>query len=189
MGTPFDGVVSSSIAFSDADGDSDQDVIITGSNSSNTSISRRLLYRSSGFFTELFGTPFDGVVYCSIAFADVDGDSDQDVLITGLTGSVRIAKLYSNNGSGTFTEVTGTPFDEIASSSIAFADVDGDSDQDALITGRTSLGLSISKLYNNNGSGIFTEMLSTPFDGVENSSIAFAEIDEDSDHDMINTGK
>ena len=44
------------------------------------------------------GTPFEGVNYSSIAFADIDGDNDQDVLITGQNASSQlISKLYRNN--------------------------------------------------------------------------------------------
>jgi len=51
-------------------------------------------------FTEVMGVPFVGVQKSSIAFADVDGDNDQDVLITGLNlvqpgmPGDRISKLY-----------------------------------------------------------------------------------------------
>ncbi len=60
-------------------------------------------------FTEVTGTPFTGVALSSIAFADVDGDNDQDVLITGLnlvqqgTPGDRISKLYTNDGAGNFS--------------------------------------------------------------------------------------
>ncbi|MEM7374581.1 MAG: T9SS type A sorting domain-containing protein [Bacteroidota bacterium] len=54
-------------------------------------------------------------------------------------------------GGGTFTEMTGTPFEGVEASSIAFADVDGDNDQDVLITGQNSSFARISKLYTNDG--------------------------------------
>ena len=54
---------------------------------------------SAQVFTEaLLSLPFDGVSSSSIAFADVDGDNDQDVLITGSDGSAEISKLYINDG-------------------------------------------------------------------------------------------
>lgn len=49
-------------------------------------------------FTEVMGTPFAGVSNGAIAFADVDGDNDQDVLIAGSSGSAPITKLYINDG-------------------------------------------------------------------------------------------
>jgi predicted nucleotidyltransferase len=143
----------------------------------------------TGSFTEMTGTPFEDVSYGSIAFADVDGDDDKDLLITGSTvGLGRISKLYTNDGTGSFTEMTGTPFEGVRDSSIAFADVDGDNDQDVLITGYTSPLRRISKLYTNDGTGSFTEMTGTPFEGVDNSSIAFADVDGDNDKDVLITG-
>jgi len=166
-GTPFDGVVYGSVAFSDVDGDGDQDVLITGWNASFERISK-LYTNAGGSFTEAVGTPFDGVVGSSVAFSDVDGDGDQDVLITGRNGTdERISKLYSNEG-GSFTEVAGTPFDGVAAGSVAFSDVDGDGDNDLLITGANGLFEPIAKLYTNDG------VTSTMDDLLSANSFAFA---------------
>ena len=190
IGTPFDGVRSSSIAFADIDNDNDQDVLITGKNSSEEPIAKLYTNDGSGIFAEVTGTPFDGVMYSSIAFSDIDNDNDQDVLITGENSSgKRIAKLYTNDGNGIFKEVIGTPFDGVYGSSIAFSDIDNDNDQDLLITGENSSGQRIAKLYINDGSGNFAEVTSTPFDGVGGGSIAFADIDNDNDQDVLITGE
>ena len=193
LDTPFKDVSKSSIAFADIDNDNDQDVLITGKTDSNTRISK--LYTNDGFgnFTEDYDTPFEGVLAGSIAFADIDNDNDQDVLITGQgewdgSSYEQVAKLYINDLNGNFTEVSGTPFEGISSSSIAFADVDNDNDQDVLITGYNGAEI-ISKLYTNDGNGIFTELLDTPFDGVFRSSIAFADVDNDGDQDVLITGE
>jgi hypothetical protein len=131
------------------DGDGDQDVLITGQNSSSQRIAELYTNNGSEGYSLVSETPFDGVWLSSIAFADVDGDDDQDVMITGQNSSFqRIAKLYTNNGSEGYSLVNATPFDGVDSGSIAFADVDGDSDQDVLIIGRNS-SLLISKLYRN----------------------------------------
>lgn len=73
---------------------------------------------------------FEGVENGSIAFADIDGDDDPDVLITGLNNlNQPIAKLYRNNSSfcDTDTECTlcinGIPY---------FLDADGDGVCDSL---------------------------------------------------------
>ena len=188
--TPFPSVLLSAVAFVDVDGDSDQDVLITGIDDQNLRIAKLYTNDGSGHFTESIGTPFDGIRFGSIAFADIDGDSDQDVLITGSNNdSEEIAKLYTNDGDGNFSELIGTPFDGVQFGSIAFADVDGDSDQDVLITGSTSDFEEISKLYQNDGDGNFSELIGTPFDGVTTSSIAFADVDGDNDLDVLITGK
>jgi len=188
-GASFDNAVSGSIDFADVDGDGDQDVLITGQNAANQRIAK--LYKNNGMgnFTEVIGTPFDGVWQSSIAFSDVDGDGDQDVLITGSNNNFqRIAKLYTNDGLGNFSELIGTPFNIVFTSSVEFADVDGDGDQDVLITGQYRTAQPISKLYTNDGTGNFTEMANTPFERVSDSSIAFADVDGDGDQDVLVSG-
>ena len=189
-GTPFDGVRFSSIAFADVDMDNDPDVLITGENSSGQYVAKLYQNDGTGHFTEVTGTPFEGVRYSSIAFADVDGDNDPDVLITGENNfDQRIAILYQNDGTGNFTKVTGTSFDGVDRSFIAFADVDKDNDQDILITGRNNFNQRTAKLYENDGIGNYTEVTDMPFDGVEHSSIAFADVDKDNDLDVFITGR
>ena len=70
---------------------------------------------------------------------------------------------------------------------MAFSDVDNDGDEDVLITGKPERER-IAKLYNNDG-GVFTEVSDTPFDGVWYSSVAFSDVDNDGDDDLLITGQ
>ncbi len=186
----FEGVTFSSIAFSDVDGDNDPDVLITGSDNSTVAISKLYTNDGQGNFTEVMDTPFDGVFEGAIAFADIDGDEDPDLLITGLkTPFDRIAKLYTNDGQGNFTEMPGTPFAGVRFGAVAFADVDGDNDPDVLITGEISATGRIAKLYRNNGLGNFSEVSGTPFEPVLGGSVAFVDLNGDEDLDVLITGK
>jgi len=186
--TPFEGVQSASVAFADIDGDGDQDVLISGTNSSFSATTNLYTNNGNGNFTEVTAHPFDQFFAGSISFSDVDGDDDQDVLIAGAKSFSRIAKLYTNDGRGNFTEVTNTSFEGIMLSSIAFSDVDKDGDQDVLITGETRHATNIAKLYTNDGNGNFTEVKGTPFEGVTRSSIDFSDINNDGDQDILITG-
>ncbi|WP_199223386.1 FG-GAP repeat domain-containing protein, partial [Brumimicrobium oceani] len=189
VGVPFDGVSFSSIAFSDIDNDGDEDVLITGSNNTGQPISKLYANDGAGVFSELIGTPFDGVLRGSIAFSDADNDGDEDVLITGEGDlGLIISKLYANNGLGVFTEVTGTPFMGVRNGSVAFSDIDNDGDEDVLITGENSSSQHISKLYTNDGLGVFTEVTATPFEGVIFSMVAFSDVDNDGDADVLIAG-
>ena len=186
---PFDGVTSSSVAFSDVDGDGDEDVLITGITSSSQRIAKLYLNDGDGNFTEDETVPFDGVGNGAVTFFDVDGDGDEDVLITGLTSSQRIAKLYINDGSGNFTVDDSVPFEGVRESSVAFSDVDGDGDEDVLITGLDTSNQQSSKLYINDGDGNFTVDISVSFEEVDRSSIAFSDVDGDGDQDVLITGR
>jgi len=185
--TPFLGVSDSSIAFLDVDNDGDQDVLITGY-SDQGRISKLYFNDGNGNFTEVLDTTFTAVSDSSVAFSDVDNDGDQDILITGYSDQGKISNLYTNDGSGNFTEITDTPFVGVSDGSVAFSDIDNDGDQDVLITGYTDNSDRISKLYTNDGSGNFTEVTDTPFVGVSDGSVAFSDIDNDGDQDILITG-
>ncbi len=187
LGTPFDGVIESSIAFSDVDGDNDPDVLITGRTDFMGNISKLYTNDGQGNFSEVTEIPFEGVRNSTVAFSDVDGDNDPDVLITG-ENSVQITKLYINDGLGNFSEMSGTPFLNVSLGSIAFSDVDNDSDPDVLITGITNSGEYIAELYINDGQGNFSEVTGTPFEGVVGGSIAFSDVDGDNDSDVLISG-
>ena len=188
--TPFKGTQFSTITFADVDTDGDPDVLIAGFNNVTNAISTNLYSNDgNGNFTEVVGTPFTGVADGSATFFDIDNDLDLDLLITGTNGASSIAKLYTNDGAGSFTEVLGTPFAGVEGSSVAVADIDSDNDKDILISGSIGGFTPSTKLYKNNGSGTFTEILGTPFDAIENGSVEFADVDNDADVDLLISGR
>ncbi|MDZ7848605.1 MAG: FG-GAP-like repeat-containing protein [Owenweeksia sp.] len=188
--TPFDDIDRGTITFIDIDGDNDQDLFLTGAELYGTQrVADLYLNDGLGNFSLVAGNPFAEVSNSAVAFADIDGDNDADLLITGYTGSTYISELYTNNGSGNFSLVNGTPFDGLSFSSVAFADIDADSDQDLLITGRDNFGGEVSELYVNNGMGSFSLASGTPFKDVYRSSVAFEDVDGDNDMDIVITGK
>ena len=107
-------------------------------------LSLPLAFINGQVFTEITGTPFEDVASSSIAFADIDGDNDMDVLIAGApsfaTFPSPISKLYTNDGDGVFSEVENTPFEGVFAPSVAFSDIDGDGDLDAVFTGESKVG-------------------------------------------------
>lgn len=187
---PFVGVYNSSLAFSDIDGDNDQDLLITGFEYGLSPITELYTNDGAGIFTAVLESTYTGVSNSSIAFADVDGDDDQDVLVTGNgeNSSEGISKLYLNNGVGEYAPLEDAPFIGVHNSSIAFSDIDGDNDQDVLITGQIGWSAGIANLYMNDGSGNYSPAEGTPFTGVKNGSIAFSDIDGDDDSDVLITG-
>lgn len=187
--TPFVGVTSSSVAFSDIDGDNDEDVLISGVNINNQVIANLYTNDGNGNFTMVANTSFDGISNGDIEFSDIDGDNDPDVLITGENiYAQRVAKLYQNNGAGSFTLLTNTPFDAVSKSAIAFSDIDGDNDNDLILTGLNNFNQRITKLYANNGLGVFSLLTGTPFYGISDGDVKFTDVDNDNDQDLIISG-
>ena len=181
-----------SCAMADIDNDGDLDLIITGKDGNLTN-DRTTLYSNNGIgnFTEITETGLsvltDGG---SIAFADTDGDGDQDLLITGRDNSPNhYAHFYLNDGSGNFTPDTTQPFEPSIGGNLEFADIDNDGDLDLFMTGRHNNNLIFSKLYQNDGTGDFSEVTSTPFLSEGGSASAFFDMDNDNDLDLILAGK
>ncbi len=176
-----------SIAFADVDGDDDQDILILGYLSTQT---MGKIYLNDGLGNYTLGPqpPFPGKFFSTIDLADIDGDNDLDVLFTGtLPGVGAETNLYVNNGNGIFTELT-TNFINVTSGDAAFADVDGDNDQDVLITGKNDANECHTKLYLNDGTGTFEEVVNGPFISNCSSAVEFADIDGDLDLDVLITG-
>ena len=186
--TPFDGIRDGSIAYSDEDADGNYYLLITGLNNSNDEIAKLYVNDGSGDFTEVADTPFDGVRWGSVAFADVNGNGYQDVLITGSFSGDAIAKLYLHEGGGVFTEDIDASFEGVRNGEIAFGDLTGNGALDLIITGRDASNAGVTLMYTNDGAGEFTEAVGTPFEGLRWSSVAIADVDGDGSQDVLIAG-
>jgi len=187
-GTPFVNVRFNAVAFADVDGDNDLDVMITGDDqAANVRVTKLYINDGLGNFIEQPNTNFVGVTFGSISFADIDGDNDQDFLIMGSNqGSLNEYELYKNDGQGNFSLVIGAPFLKLNRNSLIFNDVDGDDDLDVLIKGQSSLLQYFTSLYLNDGQGNFRKAY--PFDAIWNGSVSFSDIDGDEDQDVLVSG-
>jgi len=182
------GVSDSSIALGDIDNDGDLDLILTGSyyEGSYHYVSEVYLNDGSGVFIKDSRSSLTGVGWSSIALGDIDNDGDLDLILTGWMGS-QVSKVYTNNGSGVFSEDTRSSLTGVSDSSIALGDIDNDGDLDLIITGYSSSD-PFSKVYLNDGSGVFSEDSRSSLTAVGYSSIALGDIDNDGDLDLILTG-
>jgi hypothetical protein len=93
------------------------------------------------------------------SWADYDNDGDYDLFVSNMNGS---ARLYRNNGDGTFTNVTqaaGLRDQTILSSTRSgiWGDYNNDGYRDLFVTSPNLLN----RLYRNNGNGTFTDVTNT----------------------------
>lgn len=182
----FPRITLSSFDFADIDGDDDQDLLLTGLDDQNQPAVKLFKNDGDGNFTEETDIPFTGVFESTVNFADVDGDNDMDVLITGAINIVNESStLYINDGAGNFTAINNTPFVGVQKGAVAFADIDGDDDLDLLITGENNLDEPVSALYENNGAGAFTEIGDNTIFAIERGSVSFSDVDGDNDLDLF----
>ena len=183
----FPGVSFGSLAWGDYNNDGKLDLLITGTTNNEASGAIARVYRNNGdgTFTDInAGLP--GVYYSAVAWGDYDNDGRPDILITGTTngtGSGTIARLYRNNGDGTFSNAV--TFPGIYHGAVAFADFDGDGDLDLVMAGINVNVLS--SVYRNNGTNTFT-LMTTSIVPVYNCSLAVGDADNDGRPDILLSG-
>ena len=96
-------------------------------------------------------------------FSDIDGDGDLDLLISSDFGSSRV---LVNDGGGVFSESTGSVLSDENGMGAAVGDYDGDGDMDWFVSSifdpngvaEGGWGVSGNRLYQNDGSGTFTDV-------------------------------
>ncbi len=141
--------------------------------------------RAEAQFTDS-GATLINVSRSAVAWGDYDNDGDLDLLITGWTGSDRIARVYRNDGAATFTDIVAGLI-PVESGAVAWVDIDADGDLDIVLTGMGASG-PVARVYRN-ASGTFSDAGSAGLPGVAYESVAAGDCDNDGDLDLIVTGR
>ncbi len=116
---------------------------------------------------------------------DYNNDGKKDVILVGNRIDTLIAKIYKNNGSFSFTDVT-NPFTGVALTSVAVADINNDGFQDVVIMGTPAAQQQILDIYINNTDGTFS--LSQSLSGLDGGQVVFGDVDNDGDMDLFAVG-
>lgn len=169
------------VALGDVDGDGDLDMVFAIKDARN----RLHLNDGLGSFTEVTETnlPEDYDNTRSIAFGDVDSDRDLDIIFANRVNTQ--SRLYLNDGSGLFSDATlgRLPLADDWSDGVVLGDVDGDSDLDIVMA---NFGAQ-SKLYLNDGSGVYSDATLThlPAEKDNSQDAALGDMDGDGDLDIV----
>ncbi len=184
------------LAIEDIDNDGDLDIVFAnGSGFFSASQMQRLriyINDGTGVFTEESSTRVGSHTSYArdVEFGDIDGDGDYDMIVANDFNSP--ADLFINDGNGFFTDVSATQIPQLSlsSSHAAFGDVDNDGDLDLWLTkgGSSRFGSGQAQLWENDGTGFFTnvtttqvpqQLIDSPMDAL------FGDLDGDFDLDMI----
>ena len=179
----------------DYDNDRDLDIFVNAFEAiSNNRFSKMFRNDGSGNFTVQNLTLIEKG-YGSAVWGDFNGDGTLDLLLNGDGGasgepSSDIYRLYRNNA-GVFTAVTTfTPYRQISTGDGGrFLDWDNDGDLDVVITGFNFAESRQATAIFLNNAGVFTPLATnSTIPGVSESSIEVADIDGDTDLDILLTG-
>jgi len=171
----------------DCDLDGDLDLILA---QDFNKLPQLLINGGTGFFTNESATRLPALTLSSSRglFGDVDNDGDLDLFFTNGSTANKFGcgqyRLYRNDGTCLYTDVTSTQFpiaNVCENQDAIFGDIDNDFDLDIRTA---STGTNNSKLYRNNGAGVFTVVAGVPADG-GTYSYDFGDIDGDGDLDLV----
>jgi len=99
-----------------------------------------------------------------------------------------LSSLYLNDGNGQFTLSQNATFPRLQFAASVFADLDGDGDEDFLLSGRGDFSEKLGQYYLNDGNGGFTLSTNIALEPCENGGFAVGDIDGDGDLDVYQYG-
>ncbi|MGH1365794.1 MAG: FG-GAP-like repeat-containing protein [Calditrichia bacterium] len=156
-----DGQHSNGNSWCDYDSDGDPDLFVANGGAFLVTQVDNVIYQNNGdgTFTEINPETI-GIEHSYSSYGnwgDYDNDGDFDLFVTNYFGNNNI--LYKNNGNGTFSKVTTGVIVNDGGDSVSstWGDFDNDGDLDLYVTNDFNEN---NNLYQNNGDGTFTKIIS-----------------------------
>ena len=157
-GIPFPGVWGASVDWGDYDNDGDPDLLLTGYGTWGMTSG---LFSNDGESFSYIALPFEPVDFSAVAWGDIDNDGRLDFVVSGnppgWTGLNTFTAIYHSNADGSF-ELVPTTLPQLNGCGVAWGDYDNDGDLDLAINGWHDDSTNISKIFRNDGDGVFTDI-------------------------------
>ena len=188
-----------SLSFGDIDNDGDLDLALSGCKGQaqyvegcpSTSITKIYINNGTSLVeSSQWQSNLTGAYRGSLTFADINNDGDLDLALTGQTDSTYVSKIYINNGTSLMenSQWQGN-LTAVRQSGLALGDMDNDGDLDLILSGRDLSSTKRSIAYINNGTAfIESSQWGTNLVNVDDSSVTFADFDNDGDLDLSLAG-
>jgi hypothetical protein len=179
VATSFPGLGYSYAVWGDYDRDGDLDVLVSGSLSNDTLLTR--IYRNDGgTFTDIHAG-ISGFRSGSAEWGDYDNDGDLDILITGDDKYMDAHTSIYRNNNGIFS-LSGISLPGIDDGQAVWGDYDNDGDLDILMAGRF-----LAKIFRNDGNSVFMDAnVSLP--AVQTATVAWGDYNNDGWLDALVSG-
>ena len=192
--TTISGFAYTDLELGDINNDNNLDIIMIGQGKPNPSANlQSKIYINDGSmnFTEINPGSITGISTGAAELGDIDNDNDLDLIIAGGGLGSPITKIYQNDGNGSFTVINPGTLTPVERSDLILGDIDNDGDLDLILSGRSDSSpiSAITKIYKNDGKGVFTEFNPNSLVDVWLSSLALGDIDNDNDLDLIISGR
>ena len=170
----------------DYDNDGDLDILMAGLTDINTLARTTVLYRNTNGSFSSVAISLPAIANGSVDWGDYDNDGDIDILITGNDNVTYVSRIYRNDN-GNFVDI-GAGLEGVINGSGIWGDYDNDGDLDIILTGSSVPLGRISKIYRNDGGGVFTDVGISFVGGGVNVPPMWGDFDTDGDLDLLLAG-
>lgn len=196
-------LVFSSMVWGDIDNDADQDLIHTGCISSftnpfhsqtcNAGTQKIFIYLNNGSSLEdslTFRQDIEALINGSLQLSDFDNDGKLDLFMHGKTIHAEPqTRIYMNNGTAFYINGSWIGLEDIGQGSSAIGDLNSDGKTDIILSGNSSNGTALFRVYLNTGVGFLENTsLQTNVSAIIFGTFSLVDIERDGDLDLIRAG-
>jgi hypothetical protein len=184
INAPLMGLYGGVMQWVDYNNDGKPDILLTGSPDAGQTFYAILYRNDDSTFTDV-QAGLEGSWATAASWGDYDNDGDLDLLMCGYGSNGAFTKIYRNDN-GTFVDIH-ADIVPVNSGACQWVDIDNDGDLDIVLSGVMPGNIPITKIYRNDGNGVFTD-INASIEPFLVSAIAIGDYDNDGYLDIAISG-